>query len=536
MYKKIFSLLTSIFIAVSFLSGCREDDGSGYTFKYNLHSNPQNLDPQLAYDEASINVIGNIMRGLVRKDSDGAVVADAAESYSISEDGLTYTFGLKDNIFWESEAEFNEKMTADDFVFAFRRIYDNSALFSPYYDDFLCIKNAEKAAAGEVPITSIGVTAPSSLTLQIELEYPCFDFLERLTLTGAMPCNESFFELTQGRYGLSAETTASNGAFFLKEWNYDPYWDNNYMILRRNKSNSETEFTFPYSINYFIKKGSDSDIEDFSKGDTDCVSVSVYDKKEFERNCYLSYPVKTYGLFFNLNSKYLASKYIREALSKSFVRSESNDPDYISGNGIIPPAARIMGRGYRELVSDESFNTADKEYALDLWNKALKQNNWSSVDGIKITVPEDFGAPKLISDIAEQWSIGLDFYCGVEVVSENEYELKLSDGSFDIALVENNSYAGTLSGYFDSFLPRESFACGNSSYMLAGKAMELSKAQSLGEAVDLYSEAERIILDSCVFIPVCYGNEYFLYDKNARDLVYDPITRSVDFRNGKYFD
>lgn len=65
---------------------------------------------------------------------------------------------------------------------------------------------------------------------------------------------------------------------------------------------------------------------------------------------------------------------------------------------------------------------------------------------------------------------------------------------------------------------------------------ELSKAQSLGEAVDLYSEAERIILDSCTFIPVCYGNEYFLYDKNARDLVYDPITRSVDFRNGKYFD
>lgn len=536
MYRKIFSLLTAFFMAVVLFSGCQEDDGSGYTFKYNLSANPENLDPQLASDQASISVIKNIMRGLVRKDNDGTVIADAAESYSISDDGLTYKFVLKDNIFWESEAEFNEKMTADDFVFAFRRIYDNSALFSPYYNDFLCIKNAEKAAAGDISVSSIGVTAQSDLTLQIELEYPCFDFLERLTLTGAMPCNESFFELTQGRYGLSAETTASNGAFFLKEWNYDPYWDNNYMILRRNKSNSETEFTFPYSINYFIKKGSDSDAEDFSKGDTDCVSVSVYDKKEFERNCYLSYPVKTYGLFFNLNSKYLASKDIREALSKSFVRSESNDPDYISGCGIIPPAVRIMGRGYRELVSDESFNTADKEYALDLWNKALKQNNWTSVDGIKITVPEDFGAPELISNIAEQWSVNLDFYCGVEVISENEYELKISDGMFDIALVEITSDAGTLSGYFESFLPRGSFACGNSSYMLAGKAVEVSKAQSLGEAVDLYSEAERITLDSCTFIPVCYGNEYFLYDKNARDLVYDPITRSVDFREGKYFD
>lgn len=531
-------LITAVMIlnVLAIFTGCEEDDGSGHTFKYNLSSNPQNLDPQLASDESSIMVIENIMSGLVKKGADGSIQPDAAKSYTISDDGLVYTFELKDDIYWESAADFTEKLTANDFVFAFQRIYDSKALFSPYIDDFLCIKNAEAVSKDSLSKEKLGVTATSDKTLQIELEYPCFDLLEKLTLTGAKPCSKAFFEFTKGRYGLSAETTASNGAFYLKEWNYDPYWDNNYMILRRNKSNSENFFTYPYSLNFFIKKGTDSNMSDFLAGDIDCTVISNYDKKIFEKKRYESYATKTYGLIFNTNSKYLASKSIREALSSSFVRVESQNHDYVSGCGIIPLGVSVAGRKYRELVSDEGFNLYDKGKALSLWNNELKANNLVSIDGLKITVPESFGETALISSVTEQWQQNLEFYCGVEVVSENEYQLKLSNGNYDIALVEIQSESGTAGGFLDRFSSNNDLITPNTRYAVAGAAAQISKAENLGKATELYTNAEQIIIDSYEFIPICYGNEYFIFPDNVTDLNYDPITHSVDFGEAKYFE
>lgn len=531
-------LITAVMIlnVMAIFTGCEEDDGSGHTFKYNLSSNPQNLDPQLASDESSIMVIENIMSGLVKKGSDGSIQPDAAKTYTISDDGLVYTFELKDDIYWESAADFTEKLTANDFVFAFQRIYDSEALFSPYIDDFLCIKNAEAVSKGSLSKEKLGVTATSDKTLQIELEYPCFDLLEKLTLTGAKPCSKAFFEFTKGRYGLSAETTASNGAFYLKEWNYDPYWDNNYMILRRNKSNSENYFTYPYSLNFFIKKGTDSNMSDFLAGDIDCTVVSNYDKKIFEKKRYESYATKTYGLIFNTNSKYLASKSIREAFSSSFVRVESQNPDYVSGCGLIPLGVSVAGRKYRELVSDEGFNLYDKGKALSLWNSELKANNFVSIDGLKITIPESFGETALVSSITEQWQQNLEFYCGIEVVSENEYQLKLSNGTYDIALVEIQSESGTAGGFLDYFSSNNDLITPNTRYAVAGAAAQISKAENLGKATELYTKAEQIIIDSYEFIPICYGNEYFIFPDNVTDLNYDPITHSVDFGEAKYFE
>ena len=227
-----------MFFILLMFSGCEEDDGSGHTFKMNLASNPENLDPQMATDLSSRIVISNMMDGLVKMNEYGAIEADAAESYNISPDGLIYTFYLKKNIMWEAVNGYKALMTADDFVFAFQRIYDSGALHSPYVERFSCIKNSSAVAAGKMSAERLGVTAADDYTLIIELEYPYYNFLEMLTTTAAMPCNRVFFESTKGKYGLDDESTISNGAFYLKEWNYDPYWDNNYIIIRRNKNYS----------------------------------------------------------------------------------------------------------------------------------------------------------------------------------------------------------------------------------------------------------------------------------------------------------
>lgn len=536
-YRKIFAFIMASFMLIAVFSGCSEDDGSGYTFKMNLENNPQNLDPQLAEDVSSRIIISNMMDGLMKTDDNGVIVPDVAESYSVSEDGLVYTFELKQNIFWESANGYRAALTADDFVFAFHRIYDSEALFSPYVDDFICIKNAEAVSKGLLDKSELGVTALSDYTLQIELEYPCYNFLELLTLTAAMPCNKAFFESTKGRYGLSSETSASNGAFYLKEWNYDPYWDNNYIIMRRNKSNSEQNYVYPYSLNFFITGNSENDSSDFSGGDIDCFITDKYDKKVFDGSNYSEYSIKSYGLLFNCNSKYFGNRNLRLALASSIYHNFnlSSEDEYTAAYGIIPNDVTIMGRKYREMVSDDSMIIYDNENAENLWRNGLAAMNTVSVDGVKITVPESFGGADYLSSITEQWQENLEFFCGVEVVSQNEYDLKISDGTFDIALVEIDPSSGFSDSYLEFFTASNNELGEYMNYSVIDYLNRIKRAESLNEAVELYSAAESSIISTAVYIPLFYGNEYFVCSKDSADLDYNPFTEEVDFRYAKMF-
>ena len=518
-------------------SGCEEDDGSGHTFKMNLASNPENLDPQMATDLYSRIVISNMMDGLVKINESGAIEADAAESYSISSDGLVYTFNLKKNIMWEAMNGYKAVMTADDFVFAFQRIFDSEALHSPYVERFSCIKNSSSVATGKLPPEKLGVKAEDNYTLVIELEYPYYNFLEMLTTTAAMPCNRAFFESTKGKYGLDDEATVSNGAFYLKEWNYDPYWDNNYIIMRRNKSNSENDYVYPYSLNFFIKD-QENDLEDFDTGSVDCVVSDKYDAKLLSKNGYSSYSTKSYGLVFNVSSPYFKNNNLRYALAASFNRemyANILEENFSAAYGIIPESVTVLGKNYRSLSADTGFSLYDKYKASRAWNNELAALNLASLDNIKITVPERLENANYLEYVTEQWQQNLGFYCGIEVVSQNEYDLKLSENSFDIALVELTA-DGSAEEYFDLFINGKNELEGYVDYAAKGSLYGVQRAESLSKAVELYTSAETIIINSAVYIPLFYGKEYFVYNSNVQDLSYRPFTQEIDFRYAKYFD
>ena len=251
-----------VIFVLTVMSSCKEDDGSGYIFKMNIENNPRNLDPQMAEDRESVMIITNMMEGRVKELPGGAIVPAAAESFEMSEDGLSYTFYLRRDREWTSQADFSKPVTADDFVFAFRRIFD-PATNSPYSDDYMCIWNSSEVLNGNKDPELLGVRAVDEYTVKFTLEYPYYDFLSLLTKTAAMPCCREFFELSKGRYGMAADAAASNGAFYLKEWNFDPYWDNNYIIMRRNASYSASSRVYPYGLNFFITGDSSNDKADF---------------------------------------------------------------------------------------------------------------------------------------------------------------------------------------------------------------------------------------------------------------------------------
>jgi oligopeptide transport system substrate-binding protein len=429
-------------------------------------------------------------------------------------------------------------MTADDFVFAFQRIFDSEALFSPYVDDFSCIKNADAVSKGLLDKSELGVYALSDYTLQIELEYPYYNFLESLTSTAAMPCNKEFFESTKGRYGLSAETTASNGAFYMKEWNYDPYWDNNYIIMRRNTYNSEQDYVYPYSLNFFIVD-SEQNESDYSAANIDCIVTDSYNAKLFKESNYNEYSLKSFGLVFNTKSAYFSNQNLRYALASAFYLSDdifADNSSYTAAYGIVPDDVTVMGRKYREMISDEAMIMYDKDNAFTVWRDTLASQDLVSVDGIKITVPESFTESELLSSVTEQWQQNLDFYCGVEVVSQNEYDMKVEDGSFDIILVEIDPLTSSPDSYFEFFTNDNDEFGQYLNYSASGYLERLKRVESLSEAVDFYTAVESHIIESAVYIPLFYGKKYFVYSADAEDIYFDPSTEEIDFRYAKMFD
>ncbi len=522
-------------IFCTLLPSCKEDDGSGYIFKMNIENNPKNLDPQMAADTESMMVITNMMEGLMKNDAAGAIVPAAAESFEMSEDGLTYTFYLRRDRQWESVLEdFSAPVTADDFVFAFQRIFDTETA-SPYSDDFMCIKNGAAVLRGTMASSELGVRAVDEYTVEFSLEYPYYDFLSLLTKTAAMPCCREFFELTKGRYGMAADASASNGAFYLKEWNFDPYWDDNYLIMRRNKSYSESSYVYPYSINFFITGDSSLDSETFSNGDIQCFISDEYDEKLFAESGYVGREVKTAGLLINTDSEYLSDKRFREALAKSVNRdsySHKLSEQFTAAYGIIPSGITVQGKSYRDLSPDRSLSVYDAG-SSEIWENALKAKRISSVDGVKITVSENFLGYEAVYDIADRWRNELLFNCGVETVSQTEYDAKISGGDFSIALVEIGTNKNSPEDFLGNFCGNE-LLCGNAG--LASDIYGLKKVGSLYEGVEQIGEIEEEIIGEYIFIPVCYEREYLVYDENAAELVYYPFTSTVWFGNAKFYD
>ena len=171
------------------------------------------LDPQYCSTALERCLLKNCMEGLLRRLPDGTMAEGCAENYSVSADGLRYTFTLRENLQWSD----GEPLTAKDFVFAFRRLF-RAETNSPYAVEFAALENSAAVLAGQMPESALGVTASGPLTLVFHLSSADDNFLEKLTLPGAMPCDEEFFNSTRGTYGLNASSTLSSGSFYLYNW------------------------------------------------------------------------------------------------------------------------------------------------------------------------------------------------------------------------------------------------------------------------------------------------------------------------------
>jgi oligopeptide transport system substrate-binding protein len=172
---------------------------------------PETLDPHKSSTVPESDILRNLFEGLVVLDPGGKVAPGVAESFSVSDDGLTYTFRLRANAKWSN----GEPVTADDFVYSLRRI-ENPKTRSQYAEVLYPIKNAQEVNTGKAALTELGVAAVDARTAQITLKAPTPYFLQLLTHTSALPVNEK--AVTRfGEEWLKPGNMVSNGAYMLDD-------------------------------------------------------------------------------------------------------------------------------------------------------------------------------------------------------------------------------------------------------------------------------------------------------------------------------
>ena len=172
---------------------------------------PKSLDPHRATGTWENNIIGDMFLGLYTEAADATPILGAAESVETSTDGLRWTFKIRQHS-WSD----GKPVTANDFVFAFRRILD-PATASEYRELLYPIKNAEEASYGKADVKTIGVTAPDASTLVIELDNPAPYLPQLLTHYTTYPLPQHVVEKL-GSDWVKPGNLVSNGAYTLLEW------------------------------------------------------------------------------------------------------------------------------------------------------------------------------------------------------------------------------------------------------------------------------------------------------------------------------
>ena len=221
---------------------------------------PDSLDPHFAGAQAEENILDDLMVGLTTLDAGGHAVPGIAESWTVSPDGLTWTFRLR-RAAWSD----GSKVTADDFDFAFRRLLDGKTA-SRYAYNLWIIKNAKAYGTGKVPYQQLGVDVPKPDTLILTLEHPAPYLPELLTHPSALPLPQHVVK-AKGAAWARPGNHVGDGPYVLKEWR-----PNDHITLAKNPRFYDAAKVAIDTIIYFPTDDADAALRRFRAGELDLQS------------------------------------------------------------------------------------------------------------------------------------------------------------------------------------------------------------------------------------------------------------------------
>lgn len=530
MGKRIVSVLLICILMMLSFSGCFGKTKAGEPFSMPITDEPTSLDPQIADSNAERLVVSNCFEGLVAVNADGTLRNGVAESYTVSDNGLVYTFKLRQDAHWalysghkallgENYADtFDITVYAEDFVFALRRAVDPQT-GSPDAYLFSAISGARSILAGTAPVNSLGVQALDSFTVQITLDYADDNLLYALTAPAAMPCDEQFFALTNGRYGLEAGYTLCNGPFHVSSWQEKT----TIKMVQNEDYNGEIEVK-PSSLTLYYNEDASKIPEKMASGNYDAAFLSKTQFDAMEDTSDLNVQAlenTTKAFVFNQRNSSLANENLRLALCCAANLSDLSalGENIQRAEGVVPPYCKIGAQAYRQEGQRTKLPSYDETRAKQYFEEALLELGASSVELEVLCTEED---NDFIRQIVQNWQkvLGVKFVATIKAVSQTELEAEVADGNFTVALYPLTASSVTTADFLEStFSTGNLFGFTSAEYtaLLSQIRTSVSDFDALRTAC---INAENYLLQHAVIFPVYYQESYFVTSDDTKGIYF----------------
>lgn len=490
--------------------------------KTNNSSEPGSLDPALAQGTHESWVLDHTFEGLMKIDSDLKVVEGMAKDYEISEDSLTYTFTLRDDIKWSN----GDPVTAEDFEFAWKRALDPD-LASDYAHQLYYIKGGEAYNIGEGTVDDVLVKALDDKTLEVTLEAPTAYFLELTAFYTLYPVNKKVVEANPD-WAKNANTHVSNGPFTLTEWEH-----NATIKIRKNENYYDSASVKLDGVDFDIIDDENTAWQKYEGGDYDFLTPlpqAVVAQMKANNNSELVIGAEVGTYYYNLNSKVkpFNNPKVRKGLSMTLDRQTIVDKiaqgGQIAAEGVVPLGLPDEnGKEYRDGVGqlvEYNVEEGKKLFLEGLAEEGMKIEDFKNI----VLLYNTSEAHKKIAQAAqEMWRVNL----GIEIQLENvDFQVKLDRekaGDYHI------SRAGWIGDYMDpiTFIElwdsNSSFndsKYNNPEYDSLVKIAKTSPDPK--ERFDAMRKAEEIIMADMPVVPVYFYTQPYA-QKSYVTGVYKPL-------------
>ena len=514
-----------------------EAGSNGFTVQ--LGPNPETLDPALNAAVDGGNTLITIEEPLLIIDENNEVKPGQAESYEVSDDGLTWTFHMRDGLKWSDGSD----LTAKDFEYSFKRLASPDTA-APYAETVVGMIDGYQGAIGNPDEDGNTTTDPDwdalnvhasedGKTLTVQLSYPCSYFDKLASFVATSPVQQATVEANGDAWCTEPDTYVCNGPYMITEWtpserivlSKNPYyvggWDSSKIV-------SDT-------ITLLLLEDSSASYAAYNSGEAQLVKdvptdeIPSLTRAEDGGDFYLDEIMGTYYISLNDQEEPFTDVRVRKALSLAI------DRDYVANTimqGIYTPATALVGPG----IVDENGYFMDNanggepyisdDYAANLEEakSLLAEAGYPDGEGFPTITysANDAGYHVPVAEYVQQAWGDLGITVNIDKVEWSSFLPMRRAGDYDV------SRNGWSMDYNDPSNMLELFTTnnGNNDGKYANpefdQVIEDSRVADKTTHFEKLHEAEDILMNDAACIPVAYYNDFWLQSPSLKGTWHSP--------------
>ena len=508
---------------------------AGFTVQYG--SNPETLDPALNSAVDGGNTIITVFETLLIINENNEAVPGQAESWTTSEDGLTWTFTMRDGLKWSDGTDLNAK----DFEYSFKRMADPDTA-APYAETCLGMIDGFEEAAGfpdadgnptvEPNLDALNVKASDDgKTLTIVLAYPCSYFDKIVAFAAMSPVQKATVEANGDAWCTSPDTYVCNGPFMITEWtpserivltknpNYVGGWDSSKIVSE--------------SITLLLLEDSSASFAAYNSGEAQLIKdvptdeIPSLTKAEDGGDFYVDTILGTYYVSLNLKRDAFKDAKVRRALSlaidRDYVANTIMQGTYSTADSIVGPGI-VDENGYFHDNGNAPYISADYEANLAEAKKLLADAGYPNGEGYPTLEysTNDAGYHVPLAEYLQQAWSDLGITLTISKMEWSSFTAARRAGEYDVAR------NGWVMDYNDPSNMLDLFCSGNGNN--DGKyanpefdaAIDASRVADSAEHFAQLHKAEDILMEDTGCLPIAYYNDYWLQSPALKGTWHSP--------------